>query len=91
MGSGNGAGHRGLALLGAVLDALAGEVGSAALRGLEDEGSVGVLGSLEGSDDGGGRGHVDGGNGETVGFGVLEQLQDVVAIEDAGLDVELLE
>ena len=49
VGGGDGTGDRGLTLLGAVLDALAGEVGGASLRRLEDDGGLLVAGGLEGA------------------------------------------
>lgn len=68
-----------LTLLSGVLDALAGEVGSTTLGSLEDDGSLLVAGSLEGSDGSGGRGDVASGNGKALLASVLEKLQDVIA------------
>lgn len=48
VGTGDGTGDGSLSLLGAVLDALAGEVGAATLGGLEDDRGLGVAGSLKG-------------------------------------------
>lgn len=47
VGAGNGASNGRLLLLSRVGDALAGEEGSTALRGLDDDGRLGVAGSLE--------------------------------------------
>jgi hypothetical protein len=68
-----------------VVNALAGEVGSTTLRELEDDGRLGVTGSLESSDDGRGRGNVDGGDGEALLLGVLEEVQHIVTDDDTGL------
>jgi hypothetical protein len=79
VGSGDGTGNRGLALLSRVLDTLAGEVSSTTLGSLEDDGSLLVASSLEGSDGSRGRSDVASGNGITIGASVLEKLQDVIA------------
>lgn len=50
VGGGDGAGHGSLLLLGRVGDALSSEKGGTTLRGLEDDGRLGVARSLEGSD-----------------------------------------
>lgn len=50
VGGGNGTGHGSLLLVGAVGNALSGEVGSTSLGGLEDDGRLGIPGSFEGSD-----------------------------------------
>lgn len=75
---------------------LSSEVGSSSLGDLEDDGGLGITGSLEGSNNGGGGGNVlwprldfynvrskvdgdwthDGGDGELVLTGVLEQLEN---------------
>lgn len=91
MSRGNGSGDGRLPLLGAVLETLAGEVGGAALGGLDDDGGLGVPCGLEGGGGGGRGGHVDGRDREAMALCVLEQLQHVIAVDDAGLDVELLE
>ena len=83
VGTGNGTGNGGL-LVG-VGDTLTGEVGSTTVGHLEDDGRLGIAGSLEGGNDGGGRGHVDGGNGELLLLGVLEEGADIVANDDTGL------
>lgn len=83
VGTSNGTGNGGL-LVG-VGDTLTGEVGSTTVGHLEDDGRLGIAGSLEGGDDGGGRGHVDGGNGELLLLGVLEESADIVANDDTGL------
>jgi hypothetical protein len=48
VGTGDGTGDGSLSLLGAVLDALAGEVGTATLGSLEDNRGLGVTSSLKG-------------------------------------------
>lgn len=83
VGSGNGASD-GSGLV-AVGDALAGKVGSTALRGLQNDGRLGVAGSLKRGDDSRAGGHVDGGDGELVLAGVLEQSEDIIANDDTGL------
>lgn len=50
VGAGNGASNGRLLLLSRVGDALAGEEGGTALRGLDDDGRLGVTGSLERGD-----------------------------------------
>jgi hypothetical protein len=70
-----------------VVDALAAEVGRATLGELEDDGSLCVLCGFQSSDDSGGRGDVDGGNGVVVLLGVLEELcriLSVIANESSG-------
>ena len=57
VGSGDGTLYRGELVL--VVDALAGEVGSATLGCLEDDGCLCIAGSFKGSDHSGGRGNVD--------------------------------
>jgi hypothetical protein len=69
---GNSASNGSLLVL--VFNTLAAEVGSTALRELEDDWSFGVLRSLKSSNYGGGRGDVDGWDGEVVFLGVLEEL-----------------
>lgn len=44
-----------------------------------------------GNSHGGRRGHVDGRNGVDILLGVLKQLVDLLAVEDAGLETELAE
>lgn len=83
VGRGDGAGNGGGLV--AVGDALAGKVGSTALRGLQDDGGLGVAGGLEGGDDSRAGGDVDGGDGVLVVAGVLEQGKDVIADDDTGL------
>lgn len=83
MGSSDSTGNGGSLVL--VVDALAGEESGTTLRGLEDDGAVLVAGSLEGCDDGGARGHVDGGDGVVVLLCVLEQLENIVTSDDTGL------
>lgn len=65
-------------LLVLVLNTLAGEVGGTALAHLEDHWCLGIASGLEGCNDGGGGGDVDGGNGIVVVLGVLEERLDVV-------------
>jgi hypothetical protein len=79
----NGTGNGGLLVL--VVDTLTGEVSGTAVGELENDGRLGVTGSLEGGDDSGGRGHVDGGNGELLLLGVLEESADIIANDDTGL------
>jgi hypothetical protein len=67
-------------LLVLVVNALAAEVGSTTLRELEDDGSFGVLRSLKSSNYGGGRGDVDGWDGEVVFLGVLEELCEMPSV-----------
>lgn len=62
---------------------LAGEVERSALGHLQDDGGFLIPCSLERCDDGGGRGHIDGGNGELLLLGVIEQGEDIVADNDA--------
>jgi hypothetical protein len=81
--SGNGTSDRGLLVL--VGHTLTGEVSGTAVGELENDGRLGVTGSLERGYDGGGRGHVDGGNGELLLLGVLEESADIVADDDTGL------
>jgi hypothetical protein len=69
---GNSTGDGSLLVL--VVNTLAAEVGSTPLRELEDDGSFGVLRSLESSNCGRGRGDVDSWDGEVVFLGVLEEL-----------------
>lgn len=56
VGSGNTTGDG--SLLGIIADTLASEVGSTTLRQLQDDGALLITGSLEGSNNRGGRGHV---------------------------------
>lgn len=90
--------NAGLALLGAVLDALAGKVGGTTLGCLEDDGRLGITGGLEGGNDGlqkqglacsfacrdgstyARAGDVHGRDGIAVLAGVLEQLEDIIAL-----------
>lgn len=88
VGGGNGTGDGGFALLSAVLDALASEVGGSALRSLDDDGRLRVPGGLEGGGGGGRGGHVDSRHGEAVGLGVGEQLQHIVTVDDTRLEAE---
>ena len=67
-------------LLVLVLNTLAAEVGSTALRHLEDDGSFGILCSLESRNYGGGRGDVDSWDGEVVFLGELEELCEIPSI-----------
>jgi hypothetical protein len=83
VGTSNGTGNGGL-LVG-VGDALTGEVGGTAVGHLEDDGRLGIAGSLERGDNGGGRGHVDGRNGKLLLLGVLEKSLDIVADDNTGL------
>lgn len=83
VGGGNGTGDGGLLVL--VGHTLTGEVGSTAVGELEDDGRLGVTGGLERGDDGGRAGHVDGGDGELLLLGVLEESADIVADDDTGL------
>lgn len=66
-------------------NALAGEVSSTTLGGLQDDGRLGIAGSLESGDDSRAGGYVDGRNGVLVLTGVLEQSEDIVADDDTGL------
>lgn len=78
-GTGNGGGLVGVG------DALAGEEGSTTLRGLQDNGRLGIAGSLESGNNGRARRHVDGGDGKLVLASVLEESKDVIADDDTGL------
>ena len=60
-----------------VVDALSGEVCGTTLAHLEDDGRLGIAGSLEGCDDGGGGSHVDRGDGVSLGLCVLEEVVDL--------------
>lgn len=88
--------------LGIVASYLASKVGSATLGHLEDDGGLGIAGSLEGGNDGGGRGDVlrklaaireraigdetdNGGDGKLLLASVLEETENVIAVDDAGL------
>ena len=62
---------------------LAGEVERSTLGHLQDDGGLLVPGSLERCDDGGGRGHIDGWNGEFLLLGIIEQGEDIVGDNDA--------
>ena len=75
---GNGTGDGSLALLSRVLDALAGEEGSTTLGSLEDDGSLLVASSLEGSDGSARGGDVAGRDSKLLLASVLEKLQDVI-------------
>lgn len=72
LGSGNGSLDGGGLIL--VVDTLASKVGSATLGHLDDDGGLVGSGRLKNGDNGGRRGHVDGGEGELVLSGVLEEL-----------------
>lgn len=69
----------------AVGHALAGEEGGATLGHLQDDGRLGVAGGLEGGDHRRRRGDVDGGDGELVLAGVLEQSKDIVTDDNSSL------
>ncbi len=62
-------------------NALAGEESSTAIGSLEYDGGLGVAGSLEGGDDGGRRGDVNGGQGEAGLLGVAEELQTGTGVD----------
>jgi hypothetical protein len=67
---------------------LSGEVGSTTLGELKDDGGLSIAGSLEGSDDSGRRGDVNGGDSELVLASVLEETEDIVTDDDTGLSAE---
>ena len=52
---------------------------------LQDDGRLGVTSTLESSDDSRAGGHVDGGDGELVLPGILEEGENIVTDDDAGL------
>jgi len=83
VGGGNGTSDGSLLVL--VGHTLTGEVSGTAVGELEDDGRLGVTGSLERGDDSGRAGHVDGGDGELLLLGVLEESADIVADDDTGL------
>jgi hypothetical protein len=86
VGSSDGAGN-GSALV-TVANTLSGEEGSTTLRELKDDGGLSIAGSLEGSDDSGRRGDVNGGDSELVLASVLEETEDIVTDDDTGLSAE---
>jgi hypothetical protein len=75
----------------AVGNTLTGEESSTTLGELQDNGALLVTGSLEGGNNGGRRSDVDGGDSELLLLGVLEETQDIIADDDAGLAGQLLE
>jgi hypothetical protein len=89
VGSGDGTSDGGL--LAIVADALSGKVGSTTLRDLENDGAVLVASGLKARDDGGGRGDINGGNSKVLLLSVLEETEDVITDNDAGLAGKLLE
>lgn len=68
-----------------VVNALTGEVGGTTLRGLQDDGRLGVAGGLERGNNSGRRGHVDGRDGVLVLASVLEEGQNIITDDDTGL------
>lgn len=70
VGSGNGTGNGSLLIL--VVYTLTGEESGTTLRGLEDDGRLLITGGLEGCDDSGAGGDVDGGDGIASLLCVLE-------------------
>jgi hypothetical protein len=82
VGSSNGTCNGGF--LATIGNTFTGKVCGTTLRGLENDGRLLVAGSLEGADDSGGAGYIDGGNGIVVLLCVLEELEDVVACDAFG-------
>lgn len=83
MGSGNGTLDGGELVL--VVDTLTGEVSGTTVRDLQDDGGLGIAGSLEGSYHGGRGCAVDGRDGVLLLAGVLEEGKDVISVDDTRL------
>lgn len=87
VGSGDTTSDRGvLAIVG---DTLTGEVSGTTVGDLEDDGGLGVTGSLEGRDDDRGRSDVHSRNSKVVRLSVLEEIEDVITSDDTSLAGEL--
>mmetsp|Transcript_42498 Transcript_42498/g.92337 ORF Transcript_42498/g.92337 Transcript_42498/m.92337 type:complete len:297 (+) Transcript_42498:403-1293(+) len=84
-GAGDAAGNRGLLVL--VGDGLAGDGHAAAVGELHHDGRVGLLGALHRRVDDGRRGAVDGRDGVAVDLGVLHQVNQVLAVHHAVLEL----
>lgn len=79
---GDGTGNGGLLLV--VGDTLSSDELGTTLRALDDDGRLCVHGCLERCVGGGGAGDVEGWDGESVLSGIVEDLVDVLASDDAG-------
>jgi hypothetical protein len=77
-------------VLAIVGDTLTGEVSGTTVRDLEDDGALGVTGSLEGRNDDGGGSNVHSRNGKVLLLSVLEETEDVITSDDTSLAGELL-